>query len=187
MVSGKDHLGGGEQLLAAYEALREWIMGAEALGEATWRNVVPLVRLGDRLLRELRVQVMYVLHGIRRADVFAEIAVQPDTLSLDVIQARLLARKKQRRPQSGRGGGSGNGSSNSRRQGNGRDARLGLRASQSPLTPRNSFNNNMYCDFAKGTPGAGRRPTKPASDRVPAHRWRSTRRLPLRAGITPKR
>ena len=84
----------------------------------------PLVRLGERLLRELRVQVMYVLHGIRRADVFAEIAVQPDTLSLDVIQARLLARKKERRPHSGRGGGSGNGggggSNNSRRPGNGR-------------------------------------------------------------------
>ena len=124
-VAGKNHLSGGEQLSWAYAALEEWVSTAEQLGGA-WQALQPFVALGDRLLQELHVQHMFVVHGIRRAEVTAKLA-QRSERTLEVIQAELLAARQKKTRTAGRGGGGrggsgggGNGGGGGRSSGNAR-------------------------------------------------------------------
>ena len=121
-VTGKDHLAGAMQVVWAYEAHTTWVMVELTTGK--WKeggSGAPMARLGERLLLELRQQHLYVVHGLKKSEVVAELATQdqPPGACLAQVTARLLARKKAQALRGGRSGGRGGGGGRNSNNNNG--------------------------------------------------------------------
>ena len=127
-VAGNSRLPGGDQLVSAFETLRDWVIVAEELVE--WTKVGAFVRLGERLLKDLRIQFFFVVDGVRRADLVSGLkqrgmkAAAEDELGALASQLRQKGKpatgRAKVRAKGGRGGGGGNGAAKSSGPGNGR-------------------------------------------------------------------
>ena len=89
-------------LCGLWLARTTWVYAV--LDGGAWQVLQPFVALGERLLQELHMQHMFVVHGIHRAEVTTKL-VQRSERTLEVIQAELLAARQKKTWTAGCGGG----------------------------------------------------------------------------------
>ncbi|KAJ9456593.1 hypothetical protein DIPPA_17426 [Diplonema papillatum] len=75
-VAGRKHLPGGEQLDAAFSALKCWLLASAQF--ESWFECVEQVRLGQELLMQLRVQLKFVEEGAPRRELLERMRQRDD-------------------------------------------------------------------------------------------------------------
>ncbi|KAJ9435571.1 hypothetical protein DIPPA_28212 [Diplonema papillatum] len=93
-VCGRAHLPGGEQLDSTFGMLRCWMLAMSAT--EGWTRSPDQLRLGNELLKQLRLQKLYVEEGMSRRDLLRQIGSQAED-PLDKAAA-VLRGKKERGP-----------------------------------------------------------------------------------------
>ncbi|KAJ9462535.1 hypothetical protein DIPPA_25588 [Diplonema papillatum] len=110
-VAGRQHMPGGDQLVSAFSMLRCFVL-ANAQTD-NWDRSAELLRLGNELLLNVRLQRMYVERGLSRKALLREVQHQSDD-PLEKAAAKLLTQKERQprqawrpRPKQGNGRGGG--------------------------------------------------------------------------------